>query len=143
MSETAVATQECSLDFCHRKAEVKAKNAGIKVCRGHYQQDYLGINFKPIREHRMLRKDAKGRVCTECKEYKTYDNYYKRWNGTATEYHATCKKCMIILERDRQERRKARGIECSTDDCTNPALSKGLCRNCYQRDYYERTKTNK
>jgi hypothetical protein len=135
---TATTVETCAVGFCDRPAKVKARSAGIKVCSSHYQQDWQGKPFSPLRAKKVIPTGEHGRTCTACDEYKSYSEFYLNSNGL---YRSKCKDCLIRQEKKRQAAREAVGIPCS-EDCTNPAYLKGMCRNHYMKEYYERNKTS-
>ena len=46
-----------------------------------------------------------GKVCTNCKEYKTFNNYYKE-SKAPDGLKAKCKQCLYFVKRDHRERNK-------------------------------------
>lgn len=122
---------DCSFEGCGR---VEHTNG---LCKTHYMQDYLGKELKPIRKVVRIVPDATGRICTECDEWKTFDFFSKNSTGN---YRSKCRKCLSDLATKRRNEKLAQAEKCSVDDCTTPALNKGLCQRHYQRDYYRRLK---
>lgn len=122
---------DCSFEGCGRGEHTKG------LCKTHYMQDYLGKELKPIRKSVRLPSTATGRVCTECDEHKTFEHFSKASKGG---YRSKCRKCLTGLANKNKQARLARGIECSEADCTEPALTKGLCTKHYSRDYYYKQK---
>lgn len=130
---------KCALDFCEREAALTAKYAGIRVCKSHYQMDYLGREMTPIRPYKDLPMDDKGRVCTRCERFKPWDEFYLRTNGN---YQAACKRCFSEINRAARERRLAMNLPCkASDECQEPANLKGYCTHHYYLDYRERSLT--
>jgi|GEM_PF-3373485 len=86
---------ECKYADCNREAKAKG------WCLGHYQQDYLTGSVGPLRTMQRLHSDAFGRVCTNCKEYQPWDNYYRLPNGAGSEERrrSVCKECHKAKER--------------------------------------------
>lgn len=59
-------------------------------CMGHYHQWYEGRDLKPLRRFVRTPQDANGRVCTECFQYKTWDNFYV----SQGKRRSKCKRCV-------------------------------------------------
>ncbi|WP_328691422.1 HNH endonuclease [Streptomyces phaeochromogenes] len=118
---------DCSFEGCENPAGSNG------LCRSHYMQQYLGKELTPLRKKVMALVDDNGRVCTECDEYKTYENFTKTSGGDR--YRSKCRACLTALASKNRDERLAKGIPCSEDDCKKPALSKGLCVTHYSRNY--------
>lgn len=76
---------DCGFEGCGNEAISKG------FCKGHYMQNYKGLELKPLRKK--VFKDENGKECSGCETYKTWDNYYSRSNGVG--YQNQCKPCMI------------------------------------------------
>ena len=75
----------CEFDGCERAVSSR------KLCGTHYMQRRRGVELTPIRSYVRSDADEKGRVCTECLEYKLNDEYYIRPHSKNTK----CKQCHI------------------------------------------------
>lgn len=67
---------------CDRKASSRG------LCATHYMQMRSGNPLTPIRSYKKPERDEKGRVCTECDEYKLNEEYYR-------DKSTKCKECHI------------------------------------------------
>lgn len=76
----------CAFDGCGRAVN------SLGLCQTHYIQQRKGRELTPIREYKRSQRDEKGRVCTECSEYKLNDEYYVRKDGSQ---NTKCKECHI------------------------------------------------
>lgn len=88
---------KCKFETCDKNAEVRG------MCRGHYRQWREGLTLKPLRKRKVLHTDENGRVCTECAEYKPWDEFYERPEGR----FAICKECFKKQEAKRRLARAA------------------------------------
>ncbi|MFE9497286.1 HNH endonuclease [Streptomyces collinus] len=122
---------ECSFEGCTNDVQSNG------LCKGHYMQQYLGKELKPLRKKVMALKDENGRVCTECDEYKAWDEFSINSNGN---YRSKCRKCQSELATKNREARLAKGVQCSEDGCKKPVLSVGLCTTHYGRAYYHKSR---
>lgn len=142
MAETMEVTQVCSLSYCDREALGPAKNTKEIVCRAHYNQDWAGKEFSPIRVYQKKHMDQTGRVCTTCDEYKGWDEFYTRSNRQRNK-QAECKACMVARVKRNREARLAKNEPCTVAGCAGRAEVKGMCGTHYAQHYYnERKNTN-
>lgn len=75
----------CEFELCERGVNSRG------LCGTHYMQRRQGRELTPIRTYIKAVVDEKGRVCTECGEYKLNHEYYQRMVGKASK----CKDCAI------------------------------------------------
>ena len=80
---------ECRFEGCTR--EVQAVTS--RLCHSHYCQEWKGKPLTPLNKRLILPIDKKGRVCTGCMAYKTWENFYMRNTGKR---QSKCKPCMIM-----------------------------------------------
>ena len=95
---------KCHLSYCDRESTVMARTAKVKVCASHYNQDWAGKPFTPLRVNKHLHRDDNGRVCTQCEEYKEWSEFYDR-SPKGTGKQQRCKVCMIAAASKRQAER--------------------------------------
>lgn len=82
-----VVLEKCSVEFCDRQAEV----AKQMVCKAHYQQQWHGVEYTPIRyTSERQPADSKVRKCNTCCRIKSKDSFYTRVNGKP---QPECKVC--------------------------------------------------
>lgn len=90
----------CTFDGCDRPQD------SFALCRTHYQQQYNGLELKPIRDwNRPEVKTDTHRQCTKCKEVKTIDEFYQ----SKGHVKAACKKCTIKINDAANKRRRLEG----------------------------------
>jgi len=86
----------CSYEPCEKSAEA------LGLCMGHYQQQYRGAALTPLRSNQHLRRDDQGKVCSACRDYKEWDNYYGK-------SRSMCKPCLSRYNTKVNQARQARG----------------------------------
>lgn len=82
----------CEVNGCTRDALCKAKNARIMVCGTHYNQDWAGKPFSPIRTYMRVIKTNHGKQCSTCELLKPWSEFYYRTGGQS--FQNECKTCM-------------------------------------------------
>lgn len=98
---------DCEFEGCTKTGTVTGTHSGLLLCRGHYQQDWSGRTLRPLRNYKRLHHDENGRVCTTCKEYKAWDEFYVV-SGTIGGINGRRSMCKVCLRRDWRERQAAR-----------------------------------
>jgi hypothetical protein len=83
----------CAFDGCTKKGNRRG------LCPGHYRQQRLGQELRPLRIKRHLHKDKDGRVCTKCDEYKPWSEFY--WHKSNSGHYACCKECAKKYDREK------------------------------------------
>lgn len=90
----------CAFEGCGRPVKHKG------LCKSHYMQQWRGEQLRPLRLGQ--RQDANGKVCSSCKEYKPWSEFYRRSNGDT--YQSECSTCMSQRSRRNYLKRIGKGL---------------------------------
>lgn len=96
---------KCQFEGCDKPV----KSRGL--CSGHWQQQAEGLVLRPLLTLKRLHKDDKGRVCTACETYKTWDEFYRLSKANSDGhrgYRSQCKDCWRAKENQNRALRLAR-----------------------------------